>query len=129
MVGFGSSLRVRIIALIVFALAKFSASLPAAMRRIQSRSAPAENAAPRPVRTTIRVSPSAPSVFIGQRMDDMVVDRVAHLRTVDRDGGNAARVLGDENGRFAHLIKSPPSEPFNKGDRQTALFLAVRKPL
>src|SRR5262249_11115389 len=41
---------------------------------------------------------------IGQRMDDAVVDGVAHLRTVDRDGGNAARVLGDENGRFAHLI-------------------------
>jgi hypothetical protein len=63
MVDFGSSLRVRIIALIVFALARFSASLPAAMRRIQSRSAPAENAAPRPVRTIIRVSPSAPSVL------------------------------------------------------------------
>src|SRR5215831_274377 len=104
MVGFGSSLSVRIIALIVFALAKFSASLPAAMRRIQSRSAPAENAAPRENDNPRFAIGAQRLECIGQRMDDMVVDRVAHLRTVDRDGGNAARVLGDENGRFAHLI-------------------------
>src|SRR5262245_7463900 len=102
MVGFGSSLSARSIAPIVFALAKFSASLPAAMRRIQSRSAPAENATPRPVRTTIRVCPSAPSVLNASVR--VVVDRIAHLRPVDRDGGDATRVLADENARFAHLI-------------------------
>src|SRR5215813_12312147 len=106
MVGFGSSLSVRINALIVFALAKFSASLPAAMRRIQPRSAPAEKATPRPgeddnPRFAVRAERLE---CIGQRMDDAVVDGLAHLRTVDRDGGNAARGLGDENGRFAHLI-------------------------
>jgi hypothetical protein len=83
MVGFGSSLRVRIIALIVFALAKFSASLPAAMRRIQSRSAPAENAAPRPVKTTIRVSPSAPSVLKASVSEWMTWSSIA-LRTCGR---------------------------------------------
>src|SRR5262249_1556121 len=41
---------------------------------------------------------------IGQRMDDAVVDRVAHLRPIDRDGGNAVRVLGNENASLAHLI-------------------------
>src|SRR5215831_3746220 len=83
MVGFGSSLSVRIIALIVFALAKFSASLPAAMRRIQSRSAPAENATPCPVRTTIRVSPSAPNVLNASVSERMTVSSIA-LRTCGR---------------------------------------------
>src|SRR5262249_22172145 len=83
MVGFGSSLSVRSIALIVFALARFSASPPVAMRRIQPRSAPAETAPPRPVRTTIRVSPSAPSVLNASVSEWMTLSSIA-LRTCGR---------------------------------------------
>ena len=43
---------------------------------------------------------------VGQRTDHSVVDRIAHPRPVDRDGGNAARVLGDDNRGFAHLSAS-----------------------
>src|SRR6516162_5499678 len=130
MVGFGNSLSARSIALIVFALARFSASLATAMRRIQSRSAPAENATPCPVRTTIRVSPSAPSVLNAsvQRTDHSVVDCVAHLRPVDRDGGNAARVLGDDNRGSAHLRRLRHRRLSTSGILQTALFIAARKP-
>jgi hypothetical protein len=39
---------------------------------------------------------------VGQRADHSVVDGVAHLRPIDRHGGDAARVLADENGGFAH---------------------------
>src|SRR5262249_14338380 len=103
---FGSSLSVRINALIVFALAKFSASLPAAHASHPAEigagrkgdAAPGEDDNPRFAVRAERLE------CIGQRMDDAVVDGVAHLRTVDRAGRNAARVLGDENGRFAHLI-------------------------
>src|SRR5262249_13840454 len=83
MVGFGSSFRLRSIALIVFALAKFSASPPAAMRRIQPRSAPAEKATPRPVRTTIRVLPSAPSDLKASVSEWMTLSSIA-LRTCGR---------------------------------------------
>ena len=43
---------------------------------------------------------------VGQRTDHSVVDRIAHPRPVDRDGGNAARVLGDDNRGLAHLSAS-----------------------
>src|SRR5262249_52283637 len=79
-VGFVSSLSVRIIVLIVLALAKFSISLQAA---IQSRSAPAENAAPLPVRTTIRVAASAPrmkNASVSRRMTSSLIA----LRTFGR---------------------------------------------
>src|SRR5215813_4319903 len=71
MVGFGSSFRLRSIALIVFALAKFSASPPA------------EKATPRPVRTTIRVLPSAPSDLKASVSEWMTLSSIA-LRTCGR---------------------------------------------
>src|SRR5947208_1388538 len=44
-----------------------------------------------------------PRECIGQQADDGVIDGVAHVRPVDSDGRDAARVLGDENRSFAHL--------------------------
>src|SRR5262249_3126782 len=121
MVGFGHSLTARSIGLIVFALAKFSASLATAMRRIQSRSAPAENATPCPVRTTIRVSLSAPSVLNASVSERMTVSSIA-LRTCGRliatvalprgslatitEGpliSGASAVAGSQRGEFSRL--------------------------
>jgi hypothetical protein len=83
MVGFASSLRLRSIALIVLALAKFSASPAAAMRRIQPRSAPAQNAEPLPVSTTMRAPASAWSALNASVSDRITVSSMA-LRTFGR---------------------------------------------
>src|SRR5262249_3504318 len=83
MVGFASSWRLRSIALIVWALAKFSASPAAAIRRIQSRSAPAQNAEPLPVSTTMRAPASAWSALNASVNERMTVSSMA-LRTFGR---------------------------------------------
>src|SRR5436190_12310221 len=126
MVGFASSLRLRSIALIVLALAKFSASPAAAMRRIQPRSAPAQNAEPLPVSTTTRASASAWSALNASVNERMTVSSMA-LRTFGRLIVTVATPRASLEMRTVGSLIAHPAGGETIGWIEIALFLALRK--